>query len=714
MAADELYSASWYRVAELRPRLRGHVRVHRHSYRGEVWYVLEDRGSRRLHRFNPAAHYVIGLMDGRRTVQALWDAAANRFGDDAPTQGEMIALLGQLHAADVLLTQVAPDLAELLHRARLARRRNWMQRYLSLLSLRIPLFDPDRPLERWLPWYKPLFGKAGALLWLAVVGTAAVLAVLHWSELSGDLSDRLLAPGNLVLLALVFPVVKLLHEFGHACATKAWGGEVHEMGVMFLVLMPVPYVDASASSAFREAHRRLIVGAAGMIVEVFVASFALFVWLEAEPGVVRAVLYNVLLIAGVSTVIFNGNPLLRFDGYYMLSDLLQIPNLRQRGQRYVAHLAETRLFGLRNAPFDASWKEQRWLLLFTVASFVYRITVMLAIAAFIATQYFIVGVLLAMWVVGSSLLFPLAKGIAYLATSPRLRQRRGRAVGIASALAAAVAVVVFVVPLPLWTLAQGVTWAPQDAVVVAGADGFVQRVAATPGELVRKGSILVVTDDPALPLRIRVLEAQERLLSSRAQSQIRVDRVRWELTEQELKSTRAELALARERAAELTISSPAEGVFLMPSLEDMQDRFLRKGQQLGFVVHPETITVKVLVSQADADLVLARTERIEVKRAGSLFETEDAQLRRHVPAASNKLPNAALSNAGGGVVAVDPRASGGPTALQGWFELELELPATRAYAVGERVHVRFDHGWEPLAWRFYRSIRQLFMKRFTV
>jgi len=242
----------------------------------------------------------------------------------------------------------------------------------------------------------------------------------------------------------------------------------------------------------------------------------------------------------------------------------------------------------------------------------------------------------------------------------------------------------------------------------------VQRVAATPGEPVRKGAALVVTDDPALPLRIRMLEAQERLLAARAQSQIRVDRVRWELTEQELKSARAELALARERAAELTIRSPAEGVFLMPSLEDMQDRFLRKGQQLGFVVRPETITVKVLVSQADADLVLARTQRIRVKRAGSLFETEDAQLRRYVPAASNKLPNAALSSAGGGVVAVDPRASGGPTALQGWFELELELPATRAYAVGERVHVRFDQGWEPLAWRFYRSIRQLFMKRFTV
>jgi putative peptide zinc metalloprotease protein len=317
-------------------------------------------------------------------------------------------------------------------------------------------------------------------------------------------------------------------------------------------------------------------------------------------------------------------------------------------------------------------------------------------------------------VVGSSLIFPVAKGVAYLAASPRLRQRRGRAAGVVSAITAAAAVVLFLIPFPLWTLAQGVTWAPQDAVVLASADGFVRRVAATPGEVVRKGAVLVVTEDPVLPLRVRVLEAQERLLVTRAQSQIRVDRVRWEITEQELNSTRAELALTRERARELTIRSPAQGVFLMPSLEDLEDRFLHKGQPLGFVVRPETITVKVLVSQADADLVLARTVRIEVKRAGSLFETEDAQLRRHVPAASNKLPNAALSNAGGGVVAMDPRASGGPAALQGWFELELELPATHAYAVGERVHVRFEHGFEPLAWRVYRSVRQLFMKRFAV
>ena len=98
--SHDLYSASWYRVADIRPRLRSHVRVHRHHYRGELWYVLEDRVSRRMHRFNPAAHYVVGLMDGHRSVQEIWDAACERFGDDAPTQDEIIRLLGQLHMAE--------------------------------------------------------------------------------------------------------------------------------------------------------------------------------------------------------------------------------------------------------------------------------------------------------------------------------------------------------------------------------------------------------------------------------------------------------------------------------------------------------------------------------------------------------------------------------------------------------------------------------------
>src|SRR5512134_79840 len=380
---SDLHSPSWYRVAQLRPRLRGHARIHRHHYRGELWYVLEDRTSRRVHRFNSTAYYIVGLLDGRRTVHEIWEAATERFGDDAPTQDEVIRLLGQLHSAEVLQTEAMPDLSELARRARKGKKKTWLQNLLSPLAIRIPLVDPDRFLERWLPWYGPWFGWVGLAVWAVVVGFGIAAAAAHWDELTADVTSQILAPQNLLILWLTFPVVKLAHELGHACAVKAWGGEVHEMGIMLLVLMPIPYVDASAASAFPQARRRVVVGAAGMLVEVFLASIAMLLWVEAEPGLARAVLYDVMLIAGVSTVVFNANPLLRYDGYYMLADLVQIPNLRARANQYLGYLAETRLFGVRQPAIEASAGERRWFVFFAIASFLYRNFVMLAIALFI-------------------------------------------------------------------------------------------------------------------------------------------------------------------------------------------------------------------------------------------------------------------------------------------------------------------------------------------
>ncbi|HEX2543453.1 MAG TPA: PqqD family peptide modification chaperone [Ramlibacter sp.] len=715
MAADALFSASWYRVAALKPRLRGHLRFHRHQYRGQRWYVMEDLLSRRMHRFNPAAHYIMGLMDGQRDVQELWDRAATSFGDDAPTQDEMIRLLAQLHSADVLQSDVEPDVAELLRRAQRTRRSNFMQRYLSPLAIRIPLYDPDRLLQRCLPWYRGLFTRAGFLVWLAIVLAAGVLAVGHWRELSENATDRILAPQNLLLIFLTFPVVKLAHEFAHACAVKAWGGEVHDIGVMLLVMMPVPYVDASASSAFREPHRRAVVGAAGVMAELVLASIALLLWLELQPGMFRAVLYDVMLIAGVSTVLFNGNPLLRFDGYYVLSDLLQIPNMRQRGQHLLQQVVESRVFGIDAPTVEHEPRERAWLVGFTIASFIYRIVVMLAIALFIAQAYFFVGVLLALWSVGQTLVWPLVKGVRYLFTQQKLRRHRTRALATSGAAAGLVLLLVFAIPLPLWTRAEGVTWTAQEAVVVARTDGFVRRVGVEPGATVSKGATLVEAEDATLEPRIRVLEAQLLIFETRAQSERDLDRVRWQLTQEEIKATQAELALARERFAELTIRSPLAGVVFLPGADDLPDRFVRKGQQIAFILPPGAATVRVLVSQDDVDLVRSRTRRIEIKRAGKLADTETAVLRREVPAASRRVPNPALSTQGGGVVAVDPRQNDAQVvAMDSWFEFELELPASTGRTIGERVHVRFVHDPEPVGWRLYRGVRQLFLNRFTV
>ena len=712
MAPNRL-SPSWYRVATLRPRLRSHARVHRHEYRGRRWYVLQDRISRRSHRLNPPAHYLVGLMDGRRTLQELWDAAAQRFGDEAPTQDEVIQLLGQLHAADLVQSEGAPDVDELLRRARRTRNRTLMAKLLAPLAIKLPLFDPDRLLERWLPWFRPLFGPAGALVWLAVVGWGAFSAAQHWNELTQDIGNRVLAPENLLVLGLVFPLLKAAHEFGHACAVKAWGGEVHEMGVMFLVLMPVPYVDASAASAFPERRQRVIVGAAGMAVELFIASAALLFWLDMQPGLPRAVLFNVMLIAGVSTVLFNANPLLRFDGYYILSDLIDIPNLRQRSQQYLGAVLQRGLFGVANEAVQATPREAAWFVFFSIASFLYRLTVTFAIAVFIGSHYFAVGVLLALWAVATGIVAPVLWLVGFIAFSPRLRRHRTRAVLTSTALAAALFVLVFVVPVPSWTNAQGVLWDAEQSVVRSGADGFVQRVAAQPGSRVRRGDPLVEADDPLLTPRLKIVRAEKEAAEARYQAE-RMENLSASLvTLEKLKALDADLQRLEERARDLVVRAPGDGIFALAAPENLPGRYLKQGEQFAHVIPEGRVTCRVLVTQQQVHLVRSETRAVSARLAERPRETVEARVLREVPLAMDRLPSLALSQAGGGEVALDPR-TGAPKALQTHFELEIELLTERPAGAGGRVYLRFDHEPETAGRQVWRAAQQLYLKLFAV
>jgi putative peptide zinc metalloprotease protein len=334
---EALYSPSWYRVATLRARLSTQVSFHRHVYRGEVWWVVQNPTTGRVHRLTPIAHALVVAMDGERTTQQIWDGALGEFGDDAPTQEETIWLMGTLYMADVLRCDVPPDTAELFRRAQ-ERDDKERRSKLNPISFRVPLLDPDAFLTRWNGWVAPCFTRVGAAAWCVVVAVAGLLALGHAPELATG-ARSLLEPESLIAIWFSYPVVKALHELGHAFAVKRWGGEVHEIGVLFMVFMPVPFVDASSSSVFVAKRRRMAVAAAGIAVELFLAAIALFVWLAVEPGWVHHIAYAVMLVGGVSTLLFNGNPLLRFDGYYVLADWLEIPNLAAKANLYLDALS---------------------------------------------------------------------------------------------------------------------------------------------------------------------------------------------------------------------------------------------------------------------------------------------------------------------------------------------------------------------------------------
>ena len=714
--SDTLFSPSWYRVASLKPRIRAHALIHRHAYRGQIWFVLQDQAAGRSHRFSPAAHYFIGLMDGNRTVQEIWEAAAAQLGDGAPTQEEVIRLLGQLHSADALLCDVPPDSQEVFRRHQRHERMEWRRRLWTPLALRFPLFDPDRFLERTMPYVGWMFGWIGALVWLAVVGTGTILAAAHWTDLTENVADRLLAPQNLLLLWLVYPVVKSLHELGHAYATKKWGGEVHEIGIMLLVLTPVPYVDASSAWGFRDKGKRMLVGAAGIGVELFLGSLALFVWLSAEAGAVRAVAYNVMLISGISTLLFNGNPLLRFDGYYVFSDAIEIPNLGTRANKYLGYLFQRYLLGVRDADSPAaSAGERAWMAIYGIAAFLYRAFILFVIIVFIAGKFFLVGVLLALWAVGTQVFVPVGKSLSFLTSSPGLRRQRGRALGTSLALVLLVVGLVFVAPAPSWTRAEGVVWVPDEAQVRAGTEGFVERLLVAADTEVVRGQPLIEAQEPFLRTRVALLEAQLRELSAQYDAVVQLDRVQAQLVREEMNLVAANLERSRERQAQLVLRSPANGRFVVPHAADLPGRFMTKGQLVAYVVEPKALTARVAVGQDDIGQVRNRTRSVEVMLAGWGADPVPAQIRREVPGGSRQLPSAALGSAGGGLFAVDPRDNQGATALGRVFQLELALPPeVRSSYLGARVYVRFDHGFEPIGFQVYRSLRQLFLRLFDV
>lgn len=711
-----MFSTSWYRVAGVRPRVRNHAQVHRHVYRGSVWYVLQNHSTGKFHRFTPVANLIIGLMDGKRTVQEIWDLGCVRLGDDAPSQDEVIKLLSDLHKADVLQSDAPPDIHELHQRRKQHNRARWKQYIGNPLSLRFPLLDPDKFLNRIMPLFAPLFGWFGAALWLGTVGWAMFLIGMHWTELSGDVVDRMFTVENLLLLWFVFPLIKLLHEFGHALAAKAGGGEVHEMGLMLLVLMPVPYVDASSATAFRDKRSRVLVGAAGMLVEIFIAALAVFAWVHLEPGTERAIAYDVILVAGVSTLLFNANPLLRYDGYYILADYLEIPNLAQRSNEYVGYLVNRYLFGVDGGTSPVSAPGERgWFVFYAIGSFIYRMFMMVSIAVLVASRFFIVGVILAVWALATMLVLPIAKKLNYLVASPRLSSHRQRAIFATVSIVSLFAVALFWLPATSSTRAEGVIWAPEQAQVRANVDGFVTAVLARPDQRVRQGEVLIQTEDPELEARSRVLQAQLAELDARYNAMILTKRVQADVINEQKKHVAEALELAIRRQAELQVRSPANGTFIIQDAQNSPGRFVQRGEVLAYVTDSAATTVRVVVPQSEGGLVARRTLRVEIRPADRIAKPIEARIQREVPAATDELPSMTLSLQGGGKIGLDPRKSGDAKAVEKLFVLDLELPqGEQANYFGGRIYVRFEHEPEPLAQQWYREIRRAFLKKFNV
>ncbi|MFG0312668.1 MAG: PqqD family peptide modification chaperone, partial [Phycisphaerales bacterium] len=363
MAERPTFSPFWHRVRAMKPRLRPHVQI-----------------TRQFYRLNPIAHEFVGLFDGVRTVEEIWKIVLERHGDSAPTQGEAIQLISQLYNSNLLAADVAPETEQLLRRGRERAKKKAAQQAIGIMYFKIRVFNPDRYLSWIEPILRPVLNKWGFLAWLAFIVFCVAQILPEWDSLASGV-DSVIAPANWGWLIVVFVVTKAIHETGHGAICKRYGGQVPEFGFMLLVLFPAPYVDASAAWALPSKWKRMAVGAGGMIFELFVAGVAALVWKSTADGsLIKQIAYNAMFTASVSTVIFNANPLMRFDGYFILADLLEVPNLMQRSMKMLQYLWKVHVYRLKNeTPPTSASSEAAILIVYGVLAMAYRIFLFISI-----------------------------------------------------------------------------------------------------------------------------------------------------------------------------------------------------------------------------------------------------------------------------------------------------------------------------------------------
>ena len=709
MVNQPLVSSAWHRVAALRASLVPGLRIVRQQVRGQAWHVLVEPGSGRQLRLNPAAYALVARFDGQATLEELWQRQLAQQREDAPTQDEVLRLLAQLFRGGMLRFDAAPHLSLLFARRDQdgrQRRRGMM----NPLMLRMPLFDPGRLLDALAPVGRAVFRPAVFLAWLAAVLLALLAAGANWPELQAEARRAFATPSNYLVAWLAYPLVKLLHELGHGLAVRRYGGDVRDMGVSLIFLTPAPYVDASAANAFACQRRRLVVSAAGIVVEIGLACLALAAWLVLSGGVVRDAMLVVVLICSVSTVLFNANPLVRFDGYHALCDALQLPNLALRSQAWWSR----RWRAWVGAPQSAAAPllapgEAKWLAAYAPASVAYRVLLMLGLVFWIGQQSWVLGWLAAIALLawGARTAWRWAAGDAGDALARR------RSLRTAGALLAGLALLLLVVPAPHQVVARGIVWPGDQAQLRAGAAGFVERLEVSERGAAQEGQVLVVLQDPVLSAtRERAASERSGLLAQQYAALLQQPARAAELAEDLLRND-AELARADEQLAQLEVRAQLAGEVVWARPQDLPGSFVQRGAMLGHVLTEGPAHVRVALLEDDFLRSRGRVRAVQVRLADTPWQQYPARLAEATPGATLELPAPALGDRFGGPVPVDPADPEGVRTRVPVFLLDTEVPGLQASMIGGRAWVKLVLPPEPLGLQWLAQAQRLFLKQFS-
>jgi putative peptide zinc metalloprotease protein len=679
----------------------------------EPGYLIEDPLRGRFFHVGLSEFTVLSLLDGRQTIAEALALAARSLGNQALGEREVLGICQWLMENGLAHTDVSAQSGRVSQALeRVARQRRLAR--LNPLAIRLPLANPDRMLTAAMPWLGWLASPACFVAWCLVMSWAGWIVVRDWRQLT-DAPLVLLDPvGGLRLLA-AWVGLKLWHETLHAVFCKKYGGRVSNAGIMLLFFTPVAYVDVTSSWRFRSRWQRIATAAAGMYGECLAGGLALVAWSRLPPGGPRHLAYCVSLMALAHTLLFNANPLMRFDGYYILSDLCGVPNLAQRGSQYLAALFSQVVLGIR-VPLPA-WPARigRMIRLYALAALAWRVMVYASLALFLVGWLSYLGGLLAAAMFVAAAARPLRRAWQYVRQPGRAAALDWRRIAISGTCSVAMfGGLLAAMCLPGLVRVPGVVEYAPLSIVRAASRGFVRELRVADGSLVTAGQVLLVLENEDLERKARdmALELEQATIQSRLHHQNH-ELAKYQAEVAQCQALKKKLAEAQAEAGQLVIRAAGDGRLIARGFDQLAGRYLEAGQEIGVIGDPQSKEVRLAIDHEDVDLVAELLgQEISVRVGGAAPRHLMAKLVRVEPQGATDLPHPALSAQVGGPLPVKLKepADGKPAEtyelLSPAFAGVAALPAGAAAELraGQRVNLTFRSPGETVAGRLRRVL----------
>lgn len=679
--------------------MRTDLEVSRHVFHGKASYIVMDPITFQSHRLAPSDYEIMVRLTPNNTLGETFEtlvADGHLRKEDEDGFYNFILVLHRY----AFLNLPMSDEKSLYRRfeARQASKRRAM--LMSVLYLKIPLVDPSSFLNLTIRYARFLFSKWLFLCWLSLIAVCSVIAVHR----GGDLIEPIygiLATQNLFYFWVLFVVLKALHEFGHAYACKHYGGHVPEMGVVFMVFTPCAYVDASAAWGFTSKRERLIVSLAGMYVESIVAAIALIVWNATDGSLVNSLAYQAFFLAGIVTVGFNMNPLMRFDGYYIFGDLVEIPNLRQQASQYVISLAKRYFLGIGQQSARGSVWLRIILVSYGIASSIYKVLITIGICSLIASKVFMVGMSLAVGYVLITCLSLITKVTSYLWWAEETLQVRRRAIVISVLLLAGLPLGLFGVPLPAKVKVAGVIATEVEHVVRTGTAGFIRLVTIEPGQTVNDGDLLLEMERSEFNEAVVAAQSQVERAESHMRSVIGHDAVKTAQEAELLSFYERSLDFQKAELSKLRILADRSGFIAECLKQSDVDLFLKPGAPVATICDGRWLMRTLLASSEVDDADLREGQHIVCRSPADPSVELQGTILRVAKAGSRGIEISALTHLAGERIVIDPNTG---EANDPYFEVTIVFDddSHRILRRGMVAVAQFDGSMHSIGYRLYK------------